>query len=201
MTAIRAAEKAKERGHPPANRVALRRRLLADRERFARGASAAAAQHALTGHLAHLLRDLEPASLGLFWPVRGEFNPCDALRVAGCASPTLALPFAQREPREMHYRSWNGDPPDTVDECGLAAPAAGAVVVPDVVLVPCVGFTRAGFRLGYGGGYFDRWLALHPNVTAIGVAWSAAEIAPADWSAQPHDQPLALVVTEAGVVC
>lgn len=200
MTAIRAAEDAEERGHPPANRAILRRHLLADRERFAAGARAAAAQQALTGQLAHALRELDPSSLGLYWPVRGEFNPCDALRVAGCTSLTLALPFARREPREMHYRRWNGDTPGAVDECGLAAPADRTVVVPEVVLVPCVGFTRSGFRLGYGGGYFDRWLALHPHVTAVGVAWSAAEIAPADWRAQPHDQPLALIVTEAGVV-
>ncbi len=198
MTAIRAAEDAEQRGHPPANRAALRRRLLADRERFAAGDGAA--QQALTGHLARLLRELEPESLGLYWPVRGEFNPCAALQAAGCASLTLALPFARREPRAMHYRRWDGKGPDGVDECGLAAPAAGAAIVPDLVLVPCVGFTRSGFRLGYGGGYFDRWLALHPHVTAVGIAWSESEIATEDWRSQPHDQPLALIVTEAGVV-
>lgn len=200
MTVIRTAEGAEESGHPPANRAALRRRLLACRKQFALGADAAPAQRALTGQLAQVLRELEPSSLGLYWPVRGEFNPCDAPRVAGCTSLTLALPFARREPREMHYRRWNGDAPDAVDECGLAVPAQGAAVVPEVVLVPCVGFARPGFRLGYGGGYFDRWLALHPHVTAVGVAWSASEIAPPDWRAQPHDQPLALIVTESGIV-
>lgn len=200
MTAIRAAEDAEQRGHPPANRAALRRRLLADRERFAAGAGAKAAQQALSRELARLLRELEPESLGLYWPVRGEFNPCDALQAAGCASLTLALPFARREPRAMHYRRWDGKAPDGVDECGLAAPASGAAIVPDLVLVPCVGFTRSGFRLGYGGGYFDRWLALHPHVTAVGIAWSESEIATEDWRSQPHDQPLALIVTEAGVV-
>lgn len=200
MTSPRVAAEAEASGQPPADRIVLRRRLLADRERFARDANATAAQQELTGQLAQLLRDLEPATLGLYRPIRGEFNPCDALRPAGCTSLTLALPFARREPREMHYRTWNGDTPDTVDECGVPAPAAGVIVVPHVVLVPCVGFTRSGFRLGYGGGYFDRWLALHPHVTAIGVAWSASEIAEGGWNAQPHDQPLALIVTEAGVV-
>ncbi|MEO8122861.1 MAG: 5-formyltetrahydrofolate cyclo-ligase [Burkholderiales bacterium] len=200
MTATRATAKTEESGHLPADRVALRRRLLAAREHFADDANAAAAQRALTGQLARLLRELEPAILGLYWPLRGEFNPCDALEPAGCVSLTLALPYARREPREMHYRTWNGHAPDAVDECGVPAPAAGAVVVPDVVLVPCVGFTRSGWRLGYGGGYFDRWLALHSHVVAVGVAWSASEITEADWSTQPHDQPLAVIVTEAGVV-
>ena len=200
MTAARTAAQVEALGHPAADRVALRRRLLADRERFARDAGAASAQWAFSGQLAHLLHEVEPTILGLYWPIRGEFNPCDALQPAERASLTLALPYARREPREMRYRTWNGDPPDTVDECGVPAPAAGVVVVPDVVLVPCVGFTRSGWRLGYGGGYFDRWLALHPHVTAVGVAWSASEIAERDWRAQPHDQRLTVIVTESGVV-
>jgi len=66
--------------------------------------------------------------------------------------------------------------------------------------VPCVGFTQSGYRLGYGGGYFDRWLTANPHVTAVGVAWSVARVSEPDFAAQPHDQPLALVVTELGVV-
>jgi 5-formyltetrahydrofolate cyclo-ligase len=65
--------------------------------------------------------------------------------------------------------------------------------------VPCLGYTGAGFRLGYGGGYYDRWLAEHPHVTALGVAWSCGEIDEAQLQPQPHDQPLMLVVTERGV--
>lgn len=178
----------------------MRRRLLAERERFAGAADAVAAQAALTAQLAHLLRELEPTILGMYWPVRGEFNPCGAVEAAEWTAPTLALPCAQREPRQMHYRLWNGVRPQTVDGCGLPAPGAGPTVIPDVVLVPCVGFTRSGWRLGYGGGYFDRWLALHPHVTAVGVAWSASEIAQGDWAVQPHDQPLTVIVTEIGIL-
>jgi 5-formyltetrahydrofolate cyclo-ligase len=97
----------------------------------------------------------------------------------------------------MTYRRWNGrDEPSVRDECGIPS-VDGQTVVPDVVLVPCVGYTRDGVRLGYGAGYFDRWLAAHPHVTAVGIAWSHSEIA---LEAQPHDQPLMLVVTDAGVV-
>jgi 5,10-methenyltetrahydrofolate synthetase len=99
----------------------------------------------------------------------------------------------------MEYRAWNGAAPTIVDECGIPA-SAGAPVVPDVVLVPCVGFTADGYRLGYGGGYFDRWLAAHPDVTAVGIAWSGSRIDAATLEVQPHDQALTLIVTEHGVV-
>ena len=99
----------------------------------------------------------------------------------------------------MHYRIWNRAAPGVRDDCGIAS-SDGAPVVPDVVVVPCLGFTASGFRLGYGGGYFDRWMALHPHVTAVGVAWSVGELSEAEFAAQAHYHPLMLVVTERGVV-
>ena len=99
----------------------------------------------------------------------------------------------------MHFRAWDRKPPTAVDECGIPA-SSGAPVVPDVVLVPCLGFTREGFRLGYGGGYFDRWLAANPDVTAIGIAYGVGEIGEGEFEPLPHDEPLTLIVTEAGVV-
>lgn len=147
-----------------------------------------------------VLARLEPQCLGLYWPVRFEFNAIAALaNDAGLAGLTLALPYSRREPRAMHYRRWDGQAPRAVDDCGIAA-SDGTELVPDVVLAPCVGFTRDGFRLGYGGGYFDRWMAAHPQVTAVGVAWSVGEVGAEAFGVQPHDQPLMLVVTESGVV-
>jgi len=99
----------------------------------------------------------------------------------------------------MHFRSWDRVTPTVRDECGIPS-AQGEAVVPDVVLVPCLGYTRSGFRLGYGGGYYDRWFALHPHVTAVGIAWSPTELRDEELVPQAHDQPLMLVVTELGVV-
>ena len=182
------------------DRQGLRRRMLAERESFAAGPRSREASDALTAQLGRLLADLEPASLGLYWPLRGEFNAIEALQDRqGSTKLPLALPFARRQPRAMHYRAWDGAPPEGVDECGLPAPAIGPEVVPDVVLVPCVAFTRSGYRLGYGGGYFDRWLALHPGVAAVGIAWSQAELSEAEFAPQAHDQRLTLILTEDGV--
>ena len=182
-----------------ASRKALRQRLLVERQRFVGGAAAVPAQAALAQHLIALLHELDPQCLGLYWPVRSEFNAVAALAAdKAFASVALALPYVRRVPVEMQYRAWSGGEPTVRDECNIAS-SHGALVVPDVVLVPCVGFTRASHRLGYGGGYFDRWLALHPGVTAVGVAWSVGLVDEAAFNPQPHDVTLALVVTEQGI--
>jgi 5-formyltetrahydrofolate cyclo-ligase len=182
------------------SRQALRSTLLAGREAFVKGPSSDAAARSLALHLHRVLNQVEPLLLGLYWPVRSEFNAPVAL--AGESGPTkwpLALTFCRKSPVEMHYRAWDGREPPARDECGMAS-AEGPVVVPDVVLVPCVGFTRSGFRLGYGGGYFDRWQAAHPHVTAVGVAWAVGELSDAQLQPQPHDMALTLIVTEHGVL-
>lgn len=167
------------------DRALLRRELLAARRAFAATPAFQTAEHALSRPLRELLAQLEPELLGVYWPLPGEFTP-------GPLPFPCALPFARREPAEMAFRRWDGSAPTLRDECGIAT-ASGAVAVPDVVLVPCVGFTRQGLRLGYGGGYFDRWLALHPGVTTIGLAWSGAETR---FDAAAHDLPLTLILTD-----
>lgn len=185
---------------PATDRTSLRIRLRAEREAFAASPGIAVAQADLGRHLREVLAQLEPHCLGLYWPVRSEFNAAQALGADAKGDKTpWALPYAQRTPREMHYRRWDRTAPRLVDECRIPA-CEGERVVPDVVLVPCVGYTREGLRLGYGGGYFDRWLAAHPHATAVGVAWSIAEIDAAAFAAEPHDLALTLVVTERGVV-
>ena len=186
-------------GAPSGPRQALRKTLLAQREEFVAGSGFAAADAALARHLTKALSALEPQSLGLYWPHRFEFNAVSALVAdSAFAKLPISLPFAQRAPVQMHYRAWDRKTPTAVDECGIAS-ASGAPVVPELVLVPCVGFTASGHRLGYGSGYFDRWLAQHPHVTSIGVAWSIAEVAEAAFAPERHDQALTLIVTERGV--
>lgn len=181
-------------------RATLRTRLLAEREAFAGSAGANAARVALSDHLRAALVPLEPACLGLYWPLGSEFNAAAALAAdASLDKTTRALPYARRVPRSLEFRRWDGQAPTLVDECGIAS-SDGAPVVPDVVVVPCVGFTRAGHRLGFGGGYYDRWLAENPHVVAVGVAWAFAEVEVATFAARAHDIALALIVTERGVV-
>jgi 5,10-methenyltetrahydrofolate synthetase len=188
----------------PTSRAVLRKTLLAQRKAFTttseHAAAFANAQAALSAQLQSLLHQIEPECLGVYWAMQGEFDA-----VAAClADPVLAalpwaLPHAQKTPPQMHYRLWDKGPITGTDECGLPSPPLGPMCVPDVLLVPCVGYTASGHRLGYGGGYFDRYLALHPGVTTIGVAWSQAELSAETFAPQTFDQTLTLVVTPLGV--
>ena len=178
----------------------LRARLLAERMQFVASSAAVQAESDLGRELRAVLADLEPLCLGLYWPRRGEFNaPAALTEPPGSGKSRRALPFARRAPPELHYRLWDGQAPTQLDDCAIPS-SDGAQVVPDVVLVPCVGYTAAGFRVGYGGGYFDRWLAAHPGVCAVGIAWSSARVDDVELAPQSHDMPLTLIVTERGPV-
>ncbi len=176
----------------------MRASLLAARSAFAGGPGAAAAHAALAQHLLDVVNTLQPNCLGVYWPVRSEFSAIQVFHRPGSRHTwPLALPFVHKSPPRMEYRAWDGAPPALRDEAGMAS-VRGDPVVPDVVIVPCLGFTDAAYRLGYGGGYFDRWLGVNPHVTAIGVAWEVGRIEPALFAPEPHDVPLTLVVTERG---
>ncbi len=183
-----------------AERALLRSKLLAARDRLVVSPEFGQAQADLARKLVEVLNQLEPECLGIYWPIRSEFNAVAACAAdPGLSAVSWALPWCQRSPPDMHYRLWDGAPPGRVDECGIAA-SNGPAVVPDVVLVPCLGFTADGFRLGYGAGFFDRWQAAHPQVTTVGVAWSLGRLDADEFAAQAHDQALMMVVTELGVI-
>lgn len=182
------------------DRSILRRQLLALREAHAAEAEFVWASTALGRSLADAVLGLAPDCVGGYWPMRSEFNPW-VIWPALASLPKLrrALPWATRTPREMRYRLWDGGEPKLRDDYGIPA-SDGEPVEPDVLLVPCLGFTRTGWRLGYGGGFFDRYLLACPRAIAIGVAWSWAELPLEQFEPQPHDRPLSMIVTEQGVV-
>ena len=109
----------------------------------------------------------------------------------------LALPRFASRTAAMEFARFS-DPYDEEDlevgPFGILQPFADApAMVPDVVFVPLVGFTETGLRLGQGGGHYDRWLADHPDVAPIGLAWDSqkVDLLPLE----EHDRPLRAVVT------
>ena len=135
--------------------------------------------------------------LGVYWPFRAEFDPRLLIEWAVAAGRTVALPVVVDKKGPLEYRSWRPGEPLVDGVWQIPVPERGAVVTPALVLAPLVGFDRECYRLGYGGGYFDRTLgALSPRPLAIGVGYALQEIATIH--PQSFDVPMDVIVTEAG---
>ncbi len=174
-----------------------RARLIA--ERLALTPAAHARLSAALG--AALAERFPPGSLGLvggYWPIRGEFDPRPYLERTLAAGEGVALPVVTAAGAPLTFRPWT---PAAAMESGawdVRHPAAGEPVTPDALLIPLVGFDAAGHRLGYGGGYYDRTLAaLRPRPRAIGLGFELGRLD--DLAPRPHDHPMDVIVTEAGV--
>ena len=177
-------------------RRARRQELIARREATA-DAARAAWSTAIERHLLALLRRLPAGILGFYWPVRGEFDPRPAVRTLLAEGWRAALPVIERKAAPMAFRGWTPDAEMTPGRFDIPVPQGGAALAPGVVLAPLVGFDAAKFRLGYGGGYFDRTLAaLVPRPAAVGVGFELGRLASV--RPQPHDLPMDWIVTELG---
>ncbi len=170
------------------------------REMQTRRASLSAVEHAARSAqiVEHLLRLLTPPAIaGFCWPIKHEPDVRKVLQHWARLGSLAALPVVIAEASPLAFRPWSSETRLEEDRYGIPTPVDGEFVTPDLLLMPLNGFDAAGYRLGYGGGYFDRTLAaLSPRPLAVGVGF---EINRLD-SIRPetHDQRLDWIVTEAG---
>ncbi len=135
-----------------------------------------------------------------YMPIQTEVDPLPAMAALQAWGP-VGVPVIQGEGLPLKFREWS--PEAEMEEGPFKAkiPVKGDWVTPQVVIVPLVAFTDQAQRLGYGGGFYDRTLALLRRVgpvTAIGFAYSA-QMAD-DLPQESTDEPLDMVVTERGVL-
>ncbi|HEX7386355.1 MAG TPA: 5-formyltetrahydrofolate cyclo-ligase [Castellaniella sp.] len=117
-------------------------------------------------------------------------------------SLTVSLPVVTGPGEPLVFREWDLEAPMRTGAYGIQEPEGPEVKVPDVILVPTLGFTRKGDRLGYGGGYYDRTLAAlkssgHP-LTTVGVAWACGDLSQEAYTPAAHDVRLDCVLTDKG---
>ena len=166
----------------------------------ARRESMAAAEHALLSAriVAHAGAALPRSGVAAFcWPIRHEPDVRKLLEKWMAAGVRAALPVVVAENAALRFREWGPDSELARDRYGIPTPTAGDWLLPDLILLPLNGFDAAGYRLGYGGGYFDRTLAaLTPRPLAVGVGFAINRLE----SIRPeaHDQRLDWIVTENG---
>lgn len=150
--------------------------------------------------VAHLLAALPPPQvLALCWPIKQEPDVRAVVDRWCVAGRRAALPVVVRPEQPLAFREWSASSELQADRYGIPTPVDGDWLWPDMILLPLNGFDGAGYRLGYGGGYFDRTLAaLTPRPLAVGVGFEINRLP----SIRPeaHDQRLDWLVTEAGAV-
>jgi 5,10-methenyltetrahydrofolate synthetase len=132
--------------------------------------------------------------LGVYWPIKSEPDLRFAYDELTRLGVQLALPVVAAKDTPLRFAAWM--PGDTVvkDVMGVSIPAPPLrIVQPQALLIPCVGFTQERLRLGYGGGFYDRTLALQPRPLAIGIAYACAQTA---FERAPHDAELDVIITE-----
>lgn len=176
---------------------ALRKTLL---EARLQAALAPTAQDALNRRLLDALKHHQPACVGFYWPLPGEFDAraVIAIWLAGSATRQAGLPVIISRGEALQFHAWAPDTPMKIGHHRIPEPTSDQLVIPDLLFVPCVGFDVDGYRLGYGGGYYDRTLAAWPAATkpvTVGIAYEACRTEALEREA--HDIPLDLIITEA----
>jgi len=154
---------------------------------------------AVQRRVADWLRQADVHSVGFYYPVRGEpdLRSVVAQWLSRDARRIGALPVisASADGPGLEYHGWTADSPMQAGVSGIPVPAHGRVLQPECLLIPCVGFDHKRFRLGYGGGYFDRLLArVVPWPLAVGIAFESTRVESID--PQPHDVQLDVIITD-----
>ncbi len=152
---------------------------------------------AIASRLDGLLTEMTALRVSVYMPIRGEPDlTCHFPDYA--EKRTLALPLCDENGR-LQFMSWQPGELLVPGRYGIEVPERGVLMQPDAIVIPCVGFNRSGYRIGYGGGWFDRTLPTLPSeVQVIGVAYAFQQTE--GFSPESHDIPLRHVVTEQGVL-
>jgi 5-formyltetrahydrofolate cyclo-ligase len=180
-----------------ADKAALRRALI-DARRVITGDMRIRLDSAIAALLVAWWQSNPVQSLGVFWPIQYEPDLRTAYALLAAKGVQLALPIVDKRDAPLRYAAWTPGDPVVKDALGIAIPAKNKVSMrPEALLIPCVGFNPARFRLGYGGGFYDRTLASSPRPLAIGIAYAASS---ATFSAAPHDIAMDVLITETQIL-
>jgi 5-formyltetrahydrofolate cyclo-ligase len=138
--------------------------------------------------------DVAAPIVSIYWPIRAEPDLRPWMRTLCLAGVSVALPVAVAPAQPLTFHEWRPECRMTRGLWSIPYPADGKVVLPNVIIAPVVGFDRQGYRLGYGGGFFDRTLArLNAKPLTVAVGYPDAEVRTI--FPQPHDIPMDWIVT------
>lgn len=187
------------------NKIDVARWRKSTREQLiaARLAVPASERKRVAMEVANILDDLidfdQKSIVSIYWPFKGELNLRDWMSMAHQKGARLALPIVAAKSQPLTFREWTPDGKMERGVWNIPVPSGSAIVTPSVVVCPLVGYDPDCYRLGYGGGFFDRTLeALSPRPRVIGVGHPCAAIPTIH--AQAHDIPMDVIVAGKNVI-
>lgn len=145
--------------------------------------------------------------IGAYWPIKGEFDPLPSLHrwkedgelMDQPQRRRIGLPVVNREHKTMTFHAWYPGCPMEEDAYGIPKPKDTELLFPTLLFVPCLGYAPGGYRLGYGGGFYDRMLAsLSPKPFTVGLGFGVGFVD--DFEPEAHDMPLDAILNDYGVV-
>ena len=188
----------------PDEKKALRDQLLQDRLQMSDRAQK-------LEHLQRVMRiwlvGREDVVIGAYWPIKGEFDPLPALHrwkedgelLEEPLRRRIGLPVVDPQTKTLSFHVWYPGCPMQEDAYNIPKPKDTEEIVPTLLFVPCLGYAPGGYRLGYGGGFYDRTLAqLSPKPFTVGLGFAQGYLD--DFTPEEHDVPLDALLNENGVV-
>ena len=171
---------------------------LIDARKALTSAAHNAASAGIHQSLTKLFTPLPKALVGAYWPFRREYNVLAFLEWLTGRRFEVALPVVLGKGLPLEFRPWTRDMQMVSGVYDIPYPAHGAPVTPQILIIPMVGFDAGGYRLGYGGGFYDRTIAtLSPKPLCVGTSFELARLETI--YPLPHDIPMDYVATENGL--
>ena len=139
-------------------------------------------------------------NLGGYYPSNFEIDDLEILEFLEKKNYKISLPIVKKN-NQMNFHSWSKKDPLTINKFGIPEPISSKIIYPDILLVPLVGYDNNLNRLGYGGGFYDRYIEKIDKikkVTKIGLAFSYQKITSVPIN--QYDRKLDYIITEKGII-
>lgn len=152
-------------------------------------------QHEILIKLFDILSKIEPGIIAFYWPFKGEIDCRDLIADLLQQGWLAALPAVTKVSSPLEFRQWTAEAPMIPGIWKIPVPKSRTIIVPNVMLIPLVGFDESHYRLGYGGGYYDRTIVrIETSLIKIGIGFEQARLKTI--YPQSYDIAMDIILTE-----